>query len=735
MLACWTQPQRQSLREGVDADTWLIAAYVANLGLWCWYGTRHLWRGARRRLGWGALAAVVVAGALDLLIENPALRTILDGDTAAAARATTAAVAKWTLLVLGAAYAAGALVAGLTRAWVVVGGPVVKAAFRQPSGFDHDTAPPPPPADLVVVPESETPDTFARRYRLPIAVEPGGVGISLSGGGIRSAAFALGCVQVYEQVPFPGDPDGRTIMGRADYLATVSGGGYLGGARQLLAHDLHERGEPGEALYGQQQPETHLLHGHHDYLWRNWQEAARGVPRIVAGVAVNMGLLAALVFLVARPLGWATFSTLLGQPGARSAPSGYWWGTALTFAILVVLGLAGGLWPHADRSERRSAARTLQLSLVGPGAIGLVLIIIGWRGPDFAQAWVPFAAALATGGVLFVAAKVAGPCRTARPLGQAPRHQPAGLGPHRLRLRSPGVLAGWRGGRPRRPPAVDRAGAAPRHRPRRHPGGRPRRLQHQAVEPVVAAPDDDHADEGHRGTGSDRRAAVGRGDGARPLGRRPVRRAAALGRRRHRDRAAVRVRRPEAVVAAPVLQAAARHRLLQHPHRAGHRPGAAVQHQDGHVVVGPAGARLTGAAAVLRRAHVEPRHRQPPAGLVVHVRPRLRRWSRRRLDAHHRPRSGPRSPEQWRRHAAGGHGHLRRRRGVVDGLVGQQRLERRHRRRQRPPRCLAAQSPLRAAASGNRRRGSWCRGCGGVASATSSRRSSAPSTSTTASST
>ncbi len=420
MLACWTQPQRQSLREGVDADTWLIAAYVANLGLWCWYGTRHLWRGARRRLGWGALAAVAVAGALDLLIENPALRAILGGDTSAATRATTAAVATWTLLVLGAAYAAGAVVTGLTRAWVVVGGPVVKAAFRQPSGFDRDTAPPPPPADLVVVPESETPATFARRYRLPTAVEPGGVGISLSGGGIRSAAFALGCVQVYEQVPFPGDPDGRTIMGRADYLATVSGGGYLGGARQLLAHDLHERGEAGDALYGQQQPETQLLHGHHDYLWRNWQEAARGVPRIVAGVAVNMGLLAALVFLVARPLGWATFSTLLGQPGARSAPSGYWWATALTFAILVALGLAGGLWPHAGRSERRSVARTLQLSLVGPGAIGLVLLIIGWRGPDFAQAWVPFAAAVATGGVLFVAAKVAaraGPLdRWAKPL-------------------------------------------------------------------------------------------------------------------------------------------------------------------------------------------------------------------------------------------------------------------------------------------------------------------------------
>src|SRR6201982_1871442 len=45
------------------------------------------------------------------------------------------------------------------------------------------------------------------------------VGLALSGGGIRSAAFCLGALQaLYE----------TRVMRRVDYLSTVSGGGYIG---------------------------------------------------------------------------------------------------------------------------------------------------------------------------------------------------------------------------------------------------------------------------------------------------------------------------------------------------------------------------------------------------------------------------------------------------------------------------------------------------------------------------
>ena len=45
------------------------------------------------------------------------------------------------------------------------------------------------------------------------------VGLSLSGGGIRSAAFALGVLQALEET---------NVLSRCDYLSTVSGGGYIG---------------------------------------------------------------------------------------------------------------------------------------------------------------------------------------------------------------------------------------------------------------------------------------------------------------------------------------------------------------------------------------------------------------------------------------------------------------------------------------------------------------------------
>jgi len=45
------------------------------------------------------------------------------------------------------------------------------------------------------------------------------VGIALSGGGIRSAAFSLGALQAL---------DYHHVVPHADYLSTVSGGGYIG---------------------------------------------------------------------------------------------------------------------------------------------------------------------------------------------------------------------------------------------------------------------------------------------------------------------------------------------------------------------------------------------------------------------------------------------------------------------------------------------------------------------------
>lgn len=79
------------------------------------------------------------------------------------------------------------------------------------------------------------------------------VGLALSGGGIRSAAFCLGVLQALNVTPSskpppkqgvagqqpPPTPPPPTLLERVDYLSTVSGGGYIGCS---LAGSLSNRG-------------------------------------------------------------------------------------------------------------------------------------------------------------------------------------------------------------------------------------------------------------------------------------------------------------------------------------------------------------------------------------------------------------------------------------------------------------------------------------------------------------
>lgn len=88
---------------------------------------------------------------------------------------------------------------------------------------------------------------------------PDGVGLALSGGGIRSASFSLGVLQVLLN---------EDLFKRIDYVATVSGGGYLGAALSWWLHlastdsglpdekTEHEEGVAGDVTVGQRRYEA-----------------------------------------------------------------------------------------------------------------------------------------------------------------------------------------------------------------------------------------------------------------------------------------------------------------------------------------------------------------------------------------------------------------------------------------------------------------------------------------------
>jgi len=70
-----------------------------------------------------------------------------------------------------------------------------------------------------------------RRRALDLVADEPRRALALSGGGIRSATFALGVLQGLARRPcVPAQPpaDARTLLWSFDYLSTVSGGGYIG---------------------------------------------------------------------------------------------------------------------------------------------------------------------------------------------------------------------------------------------------------------------------------------------------------------------------------------------------------------------------------------------------------------------------------------------------------------------------------------------------------------------------
>jgi hypothetical protein len=84
--------------------------------------------------------------------------------------------------------------------------------------------------------------------KLPCAggdlAEPCGSALAISGGGIRSASFALGVIQEFLNEK-PGNAaagSDETCFDRFDYLSTVSGGGYIGGAVTWLKHHFGNEG-------------------------------------------------------------------------------------------------------------------------------------------------------------------------------------------------------------------------------------------------------------------------------------------------------------------------------------------------------------------------------------------------------------------------------------------------------------------------------------------------------------
>lgn len=207
----------------------------------------------------------------------------------------------------------------------------------------------------------------------PVGDTPRNVGICLSGGGIRSAAFNLGALQSLQK---------EGILRDADYLSAVSGGAYIASCFALM----HAHTDPAllaqVPAFASDSPEATYLLNHSAYLapagfsGKIWM-----ILRTLLGISVNLAFVAAPLFILGTLLGWWYRGEFLHPFTTRSAslPIDSWrWIVIGGPAALGALLVAGDLFSHPTSLVYR-LLRTWSKRLLGLAA-AIALILVGLPG-------------------------------------------------------------------------------------------------------------------------------------------------------------------------------------------------------------------------------------------------------------------------------------------------------------------------------------------------------------------
>ena len=181
---------------------------------------------------------------------------------------------------------------------------------------------------------------------------PEGLGICLSGGGIRSASFALGGLQALDEAK---------QMVKAKWITAVSGGAYTAGAWRIARGTKEDNDvEPkcsatrdhllDEDPPGSETPNRFRYIRHFRRFLANGRGGLSSAVVVGVGFVVfNLAVLLVMLYLIAYPIGWLT-STWAIQPG---------------------LGRLG----YADVFDQEIATRS---HLWLPGALGIVAGAATW---------------------------------------------------------------------------------------------------------------------------------------------------------------------------------------------------------------------------------------------------------------------------------------------------------------------------------------------------------------------
>ncbi len=179
------------------------------------------------------------------------------------------------------------------------------------------------------------------------------IGLALSGGGIRSATFCLGVLQSISRLG---------LLGKIDFLSTVSGGGYIGSfLGRMFTRDWAGHGIPRPVTAVQE----HLVDGESDpmrwlrnngrYLspnragdaWlavavilRNWLSLVTVLLTLAFAIFSGLTLVRAALWKI------SSYRELIEAPLLRFAGSNLWWSPWVAPALLVLAAVIVPVWAY-----------------------------------------------------------------------------------------------------------------------------------------------------------------------------------------------------------------------------------------------------------------------------------------------------------------------------------------------------------------------------------------------------
>jgi hypothetical protein len=218
------------------------------------------------------------------------------------------------------------------------------------------------------------------------------IGLSLSGGGIRSATVCLGVIQVLAA---------KGIFAECDYLSTVSGGGYFG---TLLTSFLRQKGVGavdgifGRGPSGTEADAVRHLRNNSRYLVSGglWGKI-RMVGLMVSGIAANLLMILPLAFSMAVLIYVANFLGYWGRavangempPASWNSPAGssIFWSVVVLLVLWMVLLASqrltlGSLYPFWTGFRGVCTILTLLSALVTIGAVVIFCVPLLYSGYD-----------------------------------------------------------------------------------------------------------------------------------------------------------------------------------------------------------------------------------------------------------------------------------------------------------------------------------------------------------------